>query len=112
MEMIEKMKELIDDVYELAIKEIVKKCAVMNYAGLLDEWERCVKWDMEEAEEIYEQAIERIYGKYVPDADHADTYYGGYDPEPVTFDEIKRLYVEWSIEDDFETFFETWEKAE
>lgn len=112
MKTIEEMNKMIVELGELAIKEIVKKCAVMNYAGLLDEWERCVKWDMEEAEEVYKKAIDRIYGEYIPDPEHAETYYGGYNPEPVTFDEIKRLYVEWSIEDDFETFFETWEKAE
>lgn len=111
MEMIEKMKEWIDEEQEFEHKANVRKHAVLKYTGLLNEYNRRMPWSMDKAEEIYEQAIERIYGKYVPDTDHAETYYGGYDPEPVTFDEIKRLYTEWEIEDDFETFFETWETA-
>lgn len=112
MKTVEEMKKLIDEVNEFEHEANVRKHAILEYTGLLDEYNRRMAWNMDKAEEVYENAIDHIYGEYIPDPEHAETYYGGYDPEPVTFDEIKRLYKEWGIEDDFETFFETWEKAE
>lgn len=106
MRTLKEMNKMIEKINESAPKLLDDVMEVINYANLTDELN--YGYDLYC---VYESAIERIVGKYVPDLEHAETYYGGHEPEPVTFDEIKRLYKEWGIEDDFETFFETWENA-
>ena len=37
---------------------------------------------------IYYKACERIFGKYLPDAEHEDAYIGGQDKTPVGFGQL------------------------
>lgn len=47
---------------------------------------------------------------YMAREEYQEVYYGSFVPQPVAFDEIKRLYVEWGMNEKmtFDEFIETW----
>lgn len=112
MKTLEEIKNVIEEVEELQHKYNEKVHEVLEYAGLEDKYNEYMDYgDVDEAEYVYDEAVNRIEDKYLPDDEHMETYIGGHDVEPVTFDEIRRLYDEWDIQTDFETFFSTWVEA-
>ena len=80
----EEAKRLIGNVASLETKALLCKIEIAEYAGLEQEF-----LDAEGDGRIYYKACERIFGKYLPDAEHEDAYIGGQDKTPVGFDEVR-----------------------
>ena len=112
MKTLEQIKRVIDRVEELEKDYIRYTEEVITYAELWDEYQyQRENGDMENVYRVFDQACERINSEYIPRPEHIDDYTGGLEIVPVTFDEIKRLYVQWGMDEEmsFQEFFETWQ---
>ena len=114
MKTLEQIKAVMDGAEE-AKKDYIRYTEdVIKYAELWDEYQyQLENGDIEDIHRVYERACERINVEYIPRPEHVDDYTGGLELMPVTFDEIKRLYVQWGMNEamSFQEFFETWEMA-
>ena len=100
------LQEVIDLAYKRCNSNMFLAKIIINYF--------CLLFDSEKITDLLDEAYERNNQVYLPLPEYEDSYIGGWEKTPITFAEIRKLYVDWNMAEEltFNDFFDTWYPVE